>query len=318
VDAASVSGLPIEVTKCPDEGGHCHFDRFMTFLSMGTFEKPGMLYLMTSDEDRMTPVDDVMWMLEAQVPVMVYLNFLSTRNVTHTGVAQWLLTEGWQRDSSMKGTRSTTYDGFPGVSGPVYSQKFEPGTINLKGSNSYQDTYLVFIQPMERSTAYWGSHQEMTHDGRVVQSTTRQGGNHLETLRESNEQQVVCELSTLAETPRDIGRQAEHEEDRRIANNGVHDATFAMPVTPDGSTEFEYEVLTPPLSPFSPDIISPRSLFTTEDEDHAKSQERVGFESNSRSERIACERNRTILSKIVRGMLCLSLPQRCGQKGKLV
>merc|ERR1719301_306520 len=95
IEARSTSGRYIEVLdEVPRAGDRCHFDRNYRFISLGGFaSRPSMLYLMTSNEDKRTPVESVMWILETTVPVIVYLNFRSSRHLTTTGVLRWLKAE---------------------------------------------------------------------------------------------------------------------------------------------------------------------------------------------------------------------------------
>lgn len=148
VDARAASGLPIDVSECPKKGGYCHFDRGYTFESLGGFQKQGMIYILTSDDDRLTPSSETMWILEANVRVIVHLNFRSASHVTHTGAAHWILNEGWKKNNTLASTVSTGMPNGPYV-GPVYSQPFEPGTIKLRGSNTWEGTYFVFVELVE-------------------------------------------------------------------------------------------------------------------------------------------------------------------------
>jgi len=101
-----------------------------------------MFYVRTSNDDRNTPVRDVMWTLIADVPTTVYVNF---RSVSHACcAARWLEKGGWDiRD--MEGTVST---GIPSgiYYGPVFSKDFEEGEIALRGSNCWEGTYFVFVE----------------------------------------------------------------------------------------------------------------------------------------------------------------------------
>jgi len=148
VHARAASGLPIEVTAVPEIGQYCHFDRGYTFESLGGFQTPGMLFVATSDGDRLTPATDTMWILEASIPVTVYLNFRSMGHIAHTGVQTWLVAEGWQRNHEVRSTMSTGMPNGPHI-GPVYSRAHEAGTVMLRGSNTWKGTYLVFVKPTE-------------------------------------------------------------------------------------------------------------------------------------------------------------------------
>jgi hypothetical protein len=148
VEARSTSDRRIEVVDIPCVGGHCHFDRGYTFTSLGSFQRPGMLYVQTSNDDRRTPASNVMWVVESQVRVAVHLNFRSEKHVSTTGVESWLRAHGWQRNRNLKSTVSTGYPNGP-YSGPVYSKECESGTIELMGSNAWEGVYFVFIEQRE-------------------------------------------------------------------------------------------------------------------------------------------------------------------------
>ena len=68
IEVRAVSALPIEAVVVPEAGGRCHFDRNYRFLHLGSFSRPGILYLLSSNEDRKTPSTDVMWIIEASIP----------------------------------------------------------------------------------------------------------------------------------------------------------------------------------------------------------------------------------------------------------
>jgi len=145
VEASSTSGRYLEVVDVPRGGDRCHFDRNYRFISLGGFaSRQSMMYLMTSNEDKRTPVESVMWILETTVPVIVYLNFRSSRHLTTTGVLRWLKAEAWKQSS----LQSTVSSGIPNgpYSGPVYCRSFDPGEIKLMGCNCQEGTYFVFIE----------------------------------------------------------------------------------------------------------------------------------------------------------------------------
>ena len=58
----------------------------------------GVLYVMTSNEDRKTPSRSVMWTVEShQYECRVYLNFRSEGHVERGGAERWLLAGGAPR-----------------------------------------------------------------------------------------------------------------------------------------------------------------------------------------------------------------------------
>jgi len=146
ISVQAMSGRRIQVLDTvPELGERCHFDRDYTFRALGDFAgKPGMHYILTSNGDKGTPSENVMWRLKLQAPATVYLNFRSTRHVLHTGASSWLEQDGWTT-STMKSTVSTGVPHGP-YHGPVYSRSVEPGEVDLRGSNCEEGTYFVFVQ----------------------------------------------------------------------------------------------------------------------------------------------------------------------------
>jgi len=81
VQAQSSSGRLIQLVSLPAVGDRCHYDREYVFKSLGDFAHPGMLYLLTSNEDRKTPSHLVMWTVIVELPVVIHLNFRSERHI---------------------------------------------------------------------------------------------------------------------------------------------------------------------------------------------------------------------------------------------
>jgi hypothetical protein len=151
VEARSSSGLHIEVTTVPEVGEFCHVDRPYSFRSLGDFQRPGMLYVLTSNEDRRTPASEVMWVLDASVHVTLHLNFRSDDHVTKTGAEDWLREQGWELNTALRSTVSTGIPNGP-YTGPVYSRACAPGRIDLMGSNTWEGVYFVFIEVTDDSS----------------------------------------------------------------------------------------------------------------------------------------------------------------------
>lgn len=146
IQAEAMSGRRIEVmSSVPSVGGFCHIDRDYRFKSLGDFAKrPGMRYILTSNEDKRIPATKVMWKLKVNVNVTVYLNFRSASHVELTGAQTWLDQGGWQK-CNMKSTVSTGIPNGP-YSGPVYFKAVDgPGAVELMGSNCGEGTYFVFV-----------------------------------------------------------------------------------------------------------------------------------------------------------------------------
>lgn len=144
VEAVAASGRRIDVVQVPTVGALCHFDRAYNFRSLGSFRHNSMLYIMTSNDDRKTPSDEVMWRLTCQTPIRVYINF---RSQCHSRFATWLEPGGWRKDPSMKSTVTTGTPNGP-YSGPVYKKDFEAGRIELMGSDCWEGVYFVFVELM--------------------------------------------------------------------------------------------------------------------------------------------------------------------------
>lgn len=149
-----MSGRPIDVISVPDPGRVCHLDRSYVFRSLGGFAKPGMLYIITSNDDRKTPNSQVMWVLDVKTKVVVHLNFRSDSHLSATvgrsgGRGDWLAASGWELNSELQSTVSSGVPNGP-YSGPVYSKEFEAGsTVRLMGSNTWEGTYFVFVQTQD-------------------------------------------------------------------------------------------------------------------------------------------------------------------------
>jgi hypothetical protein len=104
-----------------------------------------MLYVQTCNDDRRTPVSEVMWILETSKRVTVHLNFRSEEHVSMTGVEEWLNDQGWGLNADLQSTVSTGIPNGP-YAGPVYSRTCDPGRIELMGSNTWEGVYFVFVE----------------------------------------------------------------------------------------------------------------------------------------------------------------------------
>jgi len=144
-EAASGSRIQLQA-MAPLVGSRCHFDRNYKFSSLGGFaDNPMMRYIITSNEDKLTPPHQVMWSLTVHMPVTVYLNFRSDWHVSDTGAAEWLARDGWQHRADVLSTISTGFPNGP-YSGPVYSKMAETGFVKLMGSNCNEGVYFVFVE----------------------------------------------------------------------------------------------------------------------------------------------------------------------------
>jgi len=144
----STSGRPIEVLpEVPEPGCKCHCDRNYRFTALGEFaQKPGMKYILTSNDDKAMASSKVMWKLILKVQAVVYLNFRTEWHVTCTG--DWLDRDGWSCQPDMRGTVSSGVPNGP-YQGPVYSKEVDPGVVYLMGSNCGEGTYFVFVEVPE-------------------------------------------------------------------------------------------------------------------------------------------------------------------------
>ncbi len=144
-EAEATSGRPIEVVAVPPPGGRCHFDRPYHFNSLGGFNRPGMLYVMTSNDDRRTPASRTMWTITTQHAATVHINFRSEQHVRNGGSHTWLDAHGWRLDTTIESTVSSGIPNGP-YSGPVYTKAFPAGRILLSGSDNWEGTYFVFLE----------------------------------------------------------------------------------------------------------------------------------------------------------------------------
>lgn len=143
VEASAASGRKISLGPVPQPGALCHFDRNYQFLSLGSFGgQSNMLYLYTSNEDRKTSPAAVMWTLQSSAPITVHLNFRSEEH--RECAASWLDGQRWDL-SEREGTVSSGIPDGP-YSGPVFSKRFEAGTVSLNGSGTWKGTFFVFVE----------------------------------------------------------------------------------------------------------------------------------------------------------------------------
>lgn len=146
IRAETMSGREIQVLDAlPAVGDRCHLDRHYVFTSVGGFgQMENVHYVLTSNNDKITRPQDVMWKLHIRVPATVYLNFRGRGHVNDTGAARWLERDGWSL-ASVVSTISTGHPNGP-YAGPVYQKVVEPGHVDLMGSNCDEGVYFVFIQ----------------------------------------------------------------------------------------------------------------------------------------------------------------------------
>merc|ERR1712217_96291 len=109
VTAESLSGSRIEVLEgLPTRRKDCHFDRDYSFTSLGDFaDLEGIRYVKTSNDDRKTPADHVMWRLDIRVPATVFINFRSLNHLNNSGALAWLQAGEWNLKPDFKSTVSS-------------------------------------------------------------------------------------------------------------------------------------------------------------------------------------------------------------------
>lgn len=146
IAAYSARGREMRVLdKVPSAGDRCHSDRNYTFSSLGDFAlRPNMFYVLTTNNDKNTACEEVMWTLDIRTHAIVYLNFRSHRHLAQTGAEAWLARGGWTRSE----LRTTVSSGIPHgpYMGPVLFKRVNPGLVELMGANCGEGTYFVFVE----------------------------------------------------------------------------------------------------------------------------------------------------------------------------
>ena len=166
--AQASSGRAINVIKGVPLVGDLPFtDRSYTFTTMGSFggdlrggtsstaraaswntdnQRP-MYYVKPANDDKNTASNTVMWTLNVPVPVTIYLDFWGgDTHVNTLGLKDWLLspTTQWVRQLDESGTAFTPNYG----PGPVYSQTFPAGNIDIMGNGGNgHGTFYLFVEP---------------------------------------------------------------------------------------------------------------------------------------------------------------------------
>merc|ERR1712031_105672 len=80
----------------------------LLFTSLGDFEgRENMYYVATSNDDRKTACNNVMWRLDCRVPLTIFLNFRSDAHVQNGHALSWLIPGGWEQKPEFKSTVST-------------------------------------------------------------------------------------------------------------------------------------------------------------------------------------------------------------------
>ena len=146
MEVISSSGREINVMPVVNEGDLPFTDRSYTFTTLGSFAGTSMYYIQPANNDKDTASNSVMWTINVPVPVTVYLDFWGGDTHTDTtGVADWLQTptSQWVRQTDMDGTAFTPNYG----PGPVFSQTFPAGTIEIMGNGGGgHGTFYLFVE----------------------------------------------------------------------------------------------------------------------------------------------------------------------------
>eukprot|EP00929_Paragymnodinium_shiwhaense_P046215 TRINITY_DN23527_c0_g1_i1.p1 TRINITY_DN23527_c0_g1~~TRINITY_DN23527_c0_g1_i1.p1 ORF type:complete len:1262 (-),score=307.07 TRINITY_DN23527_c0_g1_i1:414-4127(-) len=166
LSVSAASGAKIEVVKrIPDPNSDAFSDRGnVSIISMGDFAGEDMWYIKPPDNDRETKASDPMWIIQAPVDVLIYLDFWGGESHVDLVRSQWL--QKWTRTKRI----GCTYSGSE-PNGIVYKRFFEAGEIQIFGNNSKegtQGTFVAFVKPAaaptqlnfkipEANVRFWGA-----------------------------------------------------------------------------------------------------------------------------------------------------------------
>jgi hypothetical protein len=124
-------------------------DREYTFDSLGSFE--GYNYIKMSNDDKHIRHSHVQMKLRLTQPTMLYVVKLDDYTLP------WLEQEGWTIISTLEGVqyhgvRQTRHTDWSGVltedhygPGEVYAKTFTAGTVEMRGNNGGDGSYLIFL-----------------------------------------------------------------------------------------------------------------------------------------------------------------------------
>jgi len=161
VSAEATSGRTITVERSLSMTTGVFHDRSYTFDSLGTFA--GMMFIKTSNDDKDTDHDHVMWKIRTPDPVRVYLVKLSHQ------VLPWLFRDGWalaagKAGLAYSGTRGTKDKDWEARTqadgshleyqlrtdhygpGEVYMKEFAAGTVIIPGNGGNDGSFLIFLE----------------------------------------------------------------------------------------------------------------------------------------------------------------------------
>jgi len=151
--AATTTGLTLEAMtgltasiETPAVNSAVFYDRTYTFESLGSFT--GHSFIKMSNEDKHIPGTHVQIKLRLPQPLTVY--------VSTTGELPWLTLEGWTLTHldgpTYHGVRPTRHTDWLGEissntygPGQVWQKTFPAGTVEMRGNNGGDGSYLLFV-----------------------------------------------------------------------------------------------------------------------------------------------------------------------------
>jgi hypothetical protein len=149
VTATTASGRAITVVPKAATNQDVFTDRNYKITSLGAFAGMDAFYIKPPNNDKDTAASSIMWTLQVNVPVKVYLDFWGGSPHVAKVSSHWL---GDWHNTGMTGMT------FPGYgNGPVYSRSFPAGSIPIYGNNGKgHGTFTVFVEqapPASTATA---------------------------------------------------------------------------------------------------------------------------------------------------------------------
>merc|ERR1719446_198709 len=143
----TISGYTVTI-ETPELHYHVFSDREYTFDSLGSFT--GHSFIKMSNEDKHIRHSHVQAKLRLPRPLTIYVAKLDTTELP------WLASEGWSHSYlegiSYHGVRQTRHTDWSGElnedfygPGEVYQKTFPAGTVELRGNNGGDGSFLMFV-----------------------------------------------------------------------------------------------------------------------------------------------------------------------------
>merc|ERR1719446_1733506 len=143
----TISGYTVTI-ETPELHSHVFSDREYTFDSLGSFT--GHSFIKMSNEDKHIRHSHVQAKLRLPRPLTIYVAKLDTTELP------WLASEGWSHSYlegiSYHGVRQTRHTDWSGElnedfygPGEVYQKTFPAGTVELRGNNGGDGSFLMFV-----------------------------------------------------------------------------------------------------------------------------------------------------------------------------